>query len=344
MSTCGKCGASMPQNGPSLYFCTIECQEQFQQDVPLVGGPRHEGPTTIPCLWQDLTDTLADELQWRLRPYLDRAETLWSDHFNTATEDTLIAIDGGVEEFEGGAEEAGLARIADGLAALAHESGGVNFAGHHWCFARGHNGIPAIDPPGPGRLAYTTHLSDRPGRNGTHDRSGTAAVLTAHQPCCPRTSTITDPKVDTAPVEAFAEAMDAHLVAATRDRSTELGPGPMTQHWRVCSCLGGCLPGDGGWREAPVDIVFISGDDLAREYWELFRAHHFQVRVMNPLDFIPGPEDTIVEDVDLWTLRRAPESGGIELGIDGHGPVVLSSDHDTNRLRMVTELLPAWRR
>jgi hypothetical protein len=344
MSTCGACGIPMPQNGPSLYFCTIECQEQFQQGVPLVGGPRLEGPTSIPCQWQDLTDTLTGELQQRLHPYLGRTDIIWPDYFDAGANDTIVAINGGVEKFERGAEEAGLAMIADGLAALAHETGGVNFAGDHWCFSRGHNGIPVIDPPGPGRLAYITHLSNRPDRNRTHDGTGAAGVLTAHQPCCPRTSAITDPTIDTVAVEGLAEAMDEHLVAAVRDRSTGPGLGSVAQHWRVCSCLGGRLPGDGGWREAPVDIVFISGDDLAREYWELFRTHHFQVRVMNPLDFIPGPEDTTAEDVDLWTLRRAPKGGGIQFGVDRHGLVVLGPDHDTNRRCLETELLPTWRR
>ncbi|MCC3762589.1 hypothetical protein K3N28_05835 [Glycomyces sp. TRM65418] len=327
----------MPAASSSLYFCAIECQERFQEDVPLIGDPRVTGPTTITDPWTDLTGTLANALQERLRPYLNRTAPIWPHGLDARTRANVVQIRDAAAAFDDGLEGEGLEEIATGLAALVHEVGGVNFAGHHWCFTRGHNGVPVIDPPAPGQIAYLSHLSARPGRAGTASDSGPAVAVTAHQPCCPRTSTVTAAAPCTAAPGDFADAMDEHTDYLRQDAA-------MALPWQLCSCLAGRLPGNRDLPEAPVDIVFISGDDLVREYWEVFRAHHFQVRVMNPLDWIPGPEDTVASHIDLWTLRRSHRNHQIEFAVAEHDPASLGPDRDTNRKAVLVELIATWRR
>ncbi|GAB4001325.1 hypothetical protein GCM10029992_36490 [Glycomyces albus] len=165
------------------------------------------------------------------------------------------------------------------------------------------------------------------------------ACVTVHHPCCPRTlsagvKSTAAPLADELATWAAQQANRA-MAAAVEDDEAE-GQG------MVCSCLDDLEP------KAPVDIVYLFGDDLAESYLGLFRRLGFEVRITNDADDLtcdedePVPGHVLSEDVDLWLLAADRWTGQLMLDLNGHPHSVGNLDADTSHL--ITEQVGLLRR
>jgi hypothetical protein len=184
---------------------------------------------------------------------------------------------------DGHAVEERVEALAGRIASAAWRCGGVAFAGRHWCTVHGHRAAPL----GPGLPTGEREVTIRTSWRPTAEAPAGLACVTVHHPCCPRTLSGGQRNGAFFPEGEFAawakKNADMAQAGATGNADAE-GLG------MVCTCLNEPDPA------APVDIVYVFGDDLAGAYLDLLRRLGFEVRVTaeaaevtcDPADPIPA--------------------------------------------------------
>lgn len=223
-------------------------------------------------------------------------------------------------------------QIAAHVASAAQEVGGIDLFGRHWCADHGHRATQVWRAEAEGRLPVAARYSVRP----TIDRPDGLWTVTVHQPCCPRTKSMT---VETTTL-AYADFGDwAQYRADERMRGESGNEDDEGLGW-ICGCLE-------QRQQRPIDIVYLVGSRMVERYWRLFWDAGFEVRLTDTRSEDtcdteqPMPGRWIDDDLDLWHLRAPEHADSAFLSVNGGEEVLVgrAESDETENLRRLIDML-----